>query len=71
MRTIASAAEICKELGISKADINYQLSEYLNVNVYSEDPFPKLEYKKYSPSELDEEYNLQGVEFNEIKGTDD
>ena len=46
IRTMASTARVCKELRIKKANLDYQLSEYLNINVYSTDPLAQLEYKK-------------------------
>ena len=55
---MASSARVCKELGITKANLDYQLSEYLNINVYAKDPLEQLEYKKLPADKLDEKFNL-------------
>ena len=58
---MASSARVCKELGITKANLDYQLSEYLNINVYAKDPLEQLECKKLPADKLDEKFNLQGI----------
>ena len=67
IRTLGTTAMIAKELGIPTVDVNYCICEHLGDNTYKEDPLPSLEIKNQTSKYLNKKYNLQGVEFSEVK----
>ena len=58
IRTMASAARVCKSLGIKKAEKSYLMCELLQPKVYSSNPLPQLECVKKSAAKLDKEFKL-------------
>ena len=67
IRVMASAAIIATELGLQQkpVTINYQYSEFQSMNDVDECPIPGLEFKTQSLDDLDKEFNLLGVKFND------
>lgn len=58
VRTMATSARICKEIGVQNVAIDYNFCELLATFLYSEDPIVRLSVRKQDASSLNQEFNL-------------
>ena len=65
VRTMATAARIGKELSITKVALDWCFCEILATFLYKSNPLPNMEVRKKSAEDLDKEYELQGITFND------
>ena len=67
IRSMATAAQIAKPLGINKVKINYRFSERQAHGQFQESPIEQLEYNKKSVSILNDEFSLLDVDFDDTE----
>ena len=66
VRCLMTSAQIAKALGIPSAGINYRFCEWLTDWLYrTGNPIPKLEFKNKALKDLNVEYGLQGIKFED------
>ena len=67
IRTVSTASRICKENDIESIELDYTFCEWMEENMHKgRDPLPMLAINNLSYEDLDQQYDLQGITFNQV-----